>query len=553
MHREDAWLLQLDQVDPTFELFDPSFLENSIIDRFDEVVRRFPSRVAAQDAQTSITYAELAALVDRLAAATIAATDGREGPIAVLLPPGVTLPAAMLGVLAAGRAYVALDADFPGERNRVIISDAAACAIISSSDIIGEARAYLPPELTIIDIHDVATSTQPKPGSRPRPDDLAAIYYTSGSSGRPKGVAWNHRNLLHWVRVFTHAAEISCADRIALLFSASVTASYRSIYSALLNGASLHILPPLSLGVAVLSQQIRAREITIFHSVPTLLRRLAESLDAGERLDSIRLACVHGDRVLWDDIDACNRSFSREVRVDTPLSSTETGPYVHGFVDHALRATAAHPPVGRPAIGWNVTIIGDDGEPVPDGESGDIVVTSRFIALGYWRGSSLQVDFFPTDPADPELRTYKTGDVGLRRPDGVIEFIGRKDQQIKLSGHRTELGEVESALKACGGIRDAAVVVRRGAYDTALSLVAYAVLRPDIRGLLPRHVQAMLAQRLPRYMVPSQVYFIGELPYLPNLKIDRLALAQIDAARTIKMLDRHNDLVMDKIAGIFES
>ena len=163
------------------------------------------------------------------------------------------------------------------------------------------------------------------------------------------------------------------------------------------------------------------------------------------------------------------------------------------------------------------------------------------------------MDFFPTDPADPELRTYKTGDVGLRRPDGVIEFVGRKDQQIKLSGHRTELGEVESALKACGGIRDAAVVVRRGAYDTALSLIAYAVLRPDIRGLLPRHVQAMLAQRLPRHMVPSQVYFIGELPYLPNLKIDRPSLAQIDAARTIKMLDCHNNSVMDKIAGILES
>ena len=237
MHLEDASLLQLDRVDLTFELFDPSFLENSIIDRFDEVVRRFPSRVAVQDAEASVTYAELAALVDRIAAATIAATDGREGPIALLLPPGVTLPAAMLGVLAAGRAYVALDADFPGERNKVIISDAAACAIISSRDIIEEARAYLPAELPIIDIHDVATSTQPKPGSRPRPDDLAAIYYTSGSSGRPKGVAWNHRNVLHWVRVFTHAAEISSADRIALLFSASVTASYRSIYSALLNGA----------------------------------------------------------------------------------------------------------------------------------------------------------------------------------------------------------------------------------------------------------------------------------------------------------------------------
>jgi amino acid adenylation domain-containing protein len=556
MNFKDASSLRLDadrSVDQPSVLLAASALEGSIIDRFDAIVRQFPSRVAIQDMEASVAYAELAVLVDRIAAATVAATKGRPGPVAVLLAANATLPAALLGVLAAGRAYVTLDANFPGERNRLIISEAGACAVISSSDITGRAREYFPRGLPVVDIHDLSGSGRPDPGLRPGPDDLAAIYYTSGSSGHPKGIALSHRVLLHWVQLFTDVAQITCADRTLLVYSANVSASYRSIYCALLNGASLHILPPLDLGLAALSQQIRARGITIYHSVPTLMRRITESVGAGERLDTIRVAYVAGDRFKWSDADECRRCFSPNVSVHSGLSSTETGPFIHSFVDDALRPTSAHPPLGRPVPDCTVTIVDDDGEPVVDGECGRIVVTSRFIALGYWQGSVLEIRAFPSDPTDPRARVFASGDIGRRRADGLIEFVGRHDDLVKLHGQRIEPAEVESVLTALKHVSDAAVAVRRSEDGTPLSLVAYVVLRSGIKGLLPRHVQSMLAQRLPHYMVPSRIYLVGELPRLPNFKIDRRALAQMDNARACDNRERHHDPLVDKIADIFAS
>lgn len=177
-----------DPVDRPFKSYAASALESSILDRFDAIVRRFPSRLAIQDTAVSVTYSELAALVERVTAATIAATTGRAGPVALLVHAGAALPAAMLGVLAAGRAYVALDADVPGERNRQIIADAAACAVIANYDIASEAQASFPRDLPVIDIDNLPQAAWPKPAVRPRADDLAAIYYTSGSAGQPKGV-----------------------------------------------------------------------------------------------------------------------------------------------------------------------------------------------------------------------------------------------------------------------------------------------------------------------------------------------------------------------------
>jgi amino acid adenylation domain-containing protein len=518
----------LDRISRPFESSNP-LPDETIIERFEATVRRYPSRVAIQDTGASLTYAELAGLVHQIAAVTTAATLGRAGPVAILLSPSVFLPAAMLAVLAAERAYVVLDTDFPAERNRSIISEAGACAVVSSSDLIGNAQEPLPSGLPIVDIDSLSTAPRSGPRSRKsRPDDLAAIYYTSGSSGLPKGVAWSNRNILHWVQVFTETAQISCADRMALLFSASVSGSYRSIYCALLNGASVHILPPLDLGIPALLKEIRARGISIYHSVPTLLRRIAESLSIDDRLDSVRLVCIGGERVQWSDVDTCRRTFSRNVQVYSVLSSTEAGTCVHGFVDDALRATTTHPPTGRVAPGWAVTIVNEDGEPVPDGVIGEIVVTSRFVALGYWQGSSHQVSSFPSDPVEPGLRVYKTGDAALRRSDGVIEYIGRKDQQIKLRGHRIELGEVEVALRSCRGVRDAAVIVRRNESGIPQAMAAYCSLEQKAGGLEPRHLRAMLSERLPRFMVPRLITILDELPQLPNFKIDREELQRRD-------------------------
>lgn len=513
--------------DLPFEAIAERVLDESIIDRFDAIVRRFTSEVAVQDPSIRLTYAELAGLVNKIAAATIAAVERQPGPIAILLQANAYLPAAMLGVLAAGRAYVPLDAEFPIERNRAIVADAGACAIVSSGHLLGEGRHSLPDELPVIDIDDL-----PKPESphvaRISPDDIAAIYSTSGSSGRPKSVAWNHRSVVHWVRVFTDVAQIKCTDRFALLFSASVSASWRAIYSSLLNGACLSILPPLGIGFPGIVEAIRGRGITILHAVPALMRLIFDARSDDLRFDKVRLVCIGGDRVEWSDVDQCRQAFAQNVIVYSILTSTEGGPFIHGFTDDLLRVTMTRPPAGRAAPGWTVAVINDDGEPTSDGELGNIVISSRYIALGYWDGAALQVSAFPTDPTDLNKRVFNTGDRGRRRPDGLIEFVGRNDQQIKLHGHRIEPAEVEAALAASPEVNDAVVVVRRNAEGLARSLAAYVEPKRGVDDLTPRKLVAELKTRLPRHMIPATIVVIEKLPRLPNLKIDREELRRRD-------------------------
>jgi acyl carrier protein len=209
-------------------------------------------------------------------------------------------------------------------------------------------------------------------------------------------------------------------------------------------------------------------------------------------------------------------------------------------------------PVGRPIPDRKLTIVDADGRPVAVGETGEIVVTSRHIALGYWRDPALTARAFGVDPADPQARVYRTGDLGRWRPDGLIEFVGRKDAQIKLAGHRIEPAEVESALMACTGVREAAVVVRRSEAGIPRSLAAYVVLEPGIRGLLPRHLSVMLKQRLPSSMIPAVIFIVDDFPRLASLKIDRVRLAAVDAAQTAGSGARLDGSLIDQVAAVFE-
>ena len=523
------------RTDRPFEPFAEFVLEGSIIDRFGTIARCFASEVAIQDAATAMTYAQLAVLVDRIAAATIAAAQGRPGPVAILLRSDACFPAAMLGVLAAGRAYVPLDAGFPIEHNGAIISDAAACAIISSDPLLREARQWLPRELPLIDIDDLPKHAEIPDVTRISPDDVAAIYYTSGSSGRPKGVAWNHRSLLQCVLVHTNAAQISWVDRMLLLISPSASIS-RMLFYALLNGASLHMLETREIGIATLLEQIRLRGITYFRSVPTLMRRLVEGLRRGDCLDSLRIVSLGGERVQWSDVAIARRGFSRDVHLAIELASTECGPILYWRVDEVLRSTTTVPPVGSPLHNREVQIVDNDGNPVADGEIGEMVISSRYIALGYWEGARLQVRAFPKDPGDPSKRVFNTGDYGRRRPDGLIELIGRYDQQIKLHGHRIELAEVEAALAVLQEVNEAAVVVRRNEAGEPRSLAAYVEPKRGFDDLTPHKVAAVLKPRLPGYMIPGKIVVMDSLPRLANLKIDREELRRHDQRETARRL-----------------
>jgi amino acid adenylation domain-containing protein len=506
-------------------------LHPSIIERFDAIARLYPERLAVRDEARALTYAQLATQYRRIAAA-IAAAAADAGPVAVLLSHEARFPAAILGVLAAGRVCVPLDADHPAERNARIAAHSAAALVISTAALAGNARAMFPAGLRLIDLDDLGASDDLPPAAAPAPDDIACVIYTSGSSGAPKGVFQSHRGLLQDVMEAARFAAISCDDRFALFYPPSVIAGLRTLLSALASGAALDVLPPRKFGRTALAEQIRTLAITQLRLSPTLFRHLADSLPSGACFDHVRLVLLGGERIDWSDYDVFRRACLPHAQLCVHLGATECWT-VHSEwkVDASVRASCTRLPVGRAIPGRRMDIVGADGTMLPDGEVGEAVVTSRYIALGYWREPALTAQSFTVDPDDAQQRSYRTGDLVCRRADGLVEFIGRKDNQIKLHGYRIEPAEIESALKACAGVADAAVLVRRDAGGVPVALAGFVQLQAAERELAPERISALLSERLPPYMMPAEIVVLEELPWLPTFKLDRQRLAQIDAAR----------------------
>jgi amino acid adenylation domain-containing protein len=535
-------------IDRPFEAFPESALDASIVDRFETIVQRFPNRLAIRGPSSSLTYRELEALVARIGAATASVMGNRTGPIGIFLDRDARYPAAMLGVLSAGGAYAALDANHPVERNRVIAEQAGIRAIVSAGAAAEQAATLLPSPVPIIDIDTLVDLPIPRSAIRPAATDLGYIYFTSGSEGIPKGVPHSHRNMLHMILQYTNALHLGPEDQLTLVYPPSNAAASRDIFAALLNGASLHFLSPADLQPDGLVREIQTRGITIYHSTPSLLRRLAEVLGANERLESVRIASLGGDRVEWRDIDLCRRVFSLDVHMYMALTSTESHLRCHWFIDNALRHTTPRPPVGRPLPDRTLSIVDDVGKPVADGEFGEVLIQSRYIAGGYWNAPDLTTAAFSRDRSDESLVTFRTGDLARRRADGLIEFIGRKDHQIKLHGYRIDIGEIEDAR-----VQDAVVVVRRNDAGLPRSLVGYVEPSTGVRGLLRRDLVSMLIKRLPRYMIPATLNVVDRLPRLPTLKIDRIRMAQMDATRVVQMVNPIDDPLIAQLVKIFDS
>jgi amino acid adenylation domain-containing protein len=532
-------------VDP----FPASALEKSICDRFQSMARLFGNRLAIRAGDRSLTYSQLAVAANRIAMA-VATANPAPGPVAVLLNHEARFPAAILGALATGRPCVALDADHPMDRNQRIATHAGAACVICAGELASQARALFPSSVVI----DIDSLGEPEAGATevpPKPDDVAHIIYTSGSTGSPKGVFQNHRGVLHDIMQAVNTDQVTCEDQFALFYAPTVIAGLRTMLTALLSGAALHVIAPARLGRSAIVREIADHGITILRSSPTLLRHIVAGLEPNERLDSVRLVALGGERVDWGDFDIVRRSFPQSTKLSVHLGATECWTlHTTWYVEASARQTHHHLPVGRAIPDRRAHILNEDGSATPDGEVGEIVVISRYIALGYWQDPGLTAQSFATDPSDPLSRRYRTGDLVRRLPDGLIEFVGRQDQQVKLHGYRIEPNEVEVALKACTGVSDGAVVVRCNESGLPVALIGYAQLKAGERGLLPRHLLAMLSQRLAPYMLPAEIVLVDELPWLPNFKIDRKRLAQSDAARRSEPGAHNSALVVELIRMI---
>jgi non-ribosomal peptide synthetase component F len=287
---------------------DPS-AHSSVIDRFDAIARLQPERVAVRDEARTLTYAQLTQEYRRIAAA-IAAIAADSGPVAVLLAHEARYAAAILGVLASGRACVPLDADHPAERNARIAAHSGAAIVLSTAQLLASARDLFAAGLPMIDLDQPGAShcAVPDGVTVPAPDDIACVIYTSGSTGAPKGVFQNHRGLLQDAMEAVRFAGVSCNERIALFYPPSVIAGLRTLLGGLLGGATMEVLPPRRFGRTALTAQVRLRAITQLRLSPTLFRHLADALPAGARFDDVRLVMLGGERVDWSDFDVLRRA-----------------------------------------------------------------------------------------------------------------------------------------------------------------------------------------------------------------------------------------------------
>lgn len=507
-----------------FEEFKREYIEQSIIERFEEQVKRYPHRLAIKNEKYEITYSELNEYSNRIAHTIIEQRGEKKEPILLLIEHGISIFAAMFGVLKAGKFYIPIDPSRPKARIVEILLDSQAKLLVTNNKNSALACMSVQPSVALLNIDEMDRNIVSKnPGIRITSQALACITYTSGSTGKQKGVIQNHRSLLHLTMNRTNDFHICIEDRIALLDSIDFAASFLSIFSALLNGAALFPFNLKQVGVANLATWLNHENITIFGTVPMVFRSFIDTLMEYDKFPHVRFVWLGSDRVDKTDMYLFQKYFANDAILRVGMGATETcSTFVEIFYDQGSQVKSNIMPAGYAVSGKEVLIINDDGQPVGINQIGEIAVKSCFLSQGYWRNPELNSAKFLTDPEGGEERIFLTGDLGRLDTNGCLYHLGRKDFQLKIRGHRVEVAEIETALMDIATVKEAVVVGRKNKVGENI-LIAYFV--PTKLGIpTVGIIRQALLEKLPDYMVPSRFVMLDSLPLNSNNKIDRQAL-----------------------------
>ena len=486
-------------------MFAPSDLEFPLRHRFAEVAAVYASQPAILDDEGTLSYAELLSLAGRYASVISARIPVSE-PVALCMKTNRHVVAAMLGALFVGRPYVPLDPAYPADHLRRVITHSGARLVIGFSRADLAPLAGLAPRqvdaVTTADVLTASVSFQDEAG----PESPAYIIYTSGSTGAPKGVWQDQRGLLHDVMQYTQVVRPGCGDRHSLLYSPCVNGALRDIYGSILNGATLCMSDLRGEGLQKVLHDLVARRVTILHAMPPVLRSLIRVAD-GPICPDARLLYTAGDRFLTQDLLAVRANLPDSCDIYTGIGSTECATlYRQWIIPKDLVPDTELVPVGYPVEQREMRLVDEDGRDVPTGAVGQIRVCSCYIARGYWNDDELTRRSFSTDPDRPDWRCFQPGDLGRRRSDGLLEFLGRADRQIKIRGYRIEPAEIEAALRRIDGIAEAAIVPRQHNGKTALVAFVEPADGATLDGDAIKHI---LQQTLPADRFGTGTYLIS--------------------------------------------
>ncbi|GGJ75019.1 non-ribosomal peptide synthetase [Pilimelia anulata] len=494
-----------------------------------------PALLTAPAPPAALSYGELADRALRIAG-RLAAAGARPGDrVAVSLPKGADQVAAVLGVLAAGAAYLPIGVDQPAPRRDAILAAAGATLALTDAPPPaagppaaagrGAGAAGWPVGVAALSVADALTHP-PAPAPAPvDPDDLAYTIFTSGSTGTPKGVDVTHRAAANTVDDIATRYDLGPADRVLALSALDFDLSVFDIAGPLSTGGAL-VLPaegerrdaPRWLDLAA------AHGVTVWNSVPTLLDMLlVVAASRGRTLPALRLALVSGDWVPTD-LGTRLRAAAPAARLVALGGATEAAIWSNAYEGDPPPGWPTVP-YGRPLRHQRFRVVDPLGRDCPDWTPGELWIGGAGVARGYVGAPELTAARFPTAGG---TRWYRTGDRGRYRPGGLLEILGRLDDQVKVGGHRIEPGEVEAALAAHPAV-DRAAVVAVGR-DTARRLVGVAVPAAGTGPADPAALRAWLADRLPAHLVPDRLVPAERLPLTRNGKVDRAAVAAAVAA-----------------------
>lgn len=438
----------------------------------------------------------------------------------------------LLGTLKAGGAYVPLDASYPKQRLSEMLDDIEMSVVLTTEDLIAE----LPNDksrLVAVDRNwtEIAKESNDNPEPLGTQDDLAYVIFTSGSTGRAKAAAVPHSgwsNLMNW---FDTEFNVSSDDKVLVISSFSFDITQRSIMMPLIAGGELHLLASKYYDPSLILETINARQITLLNSAPSTFYPLIENFSkAALKLKSLRIVFLGGEAIsasrlrAWAESNECQ---SEIVNVYGVAECSDVSTF-HRLKDYRLY-TATSVPLGRPIYNSQVYIVDEDLKPVKTGAVGEICLAGAGVGRGYINDAELTARKFVQNPFTNSSSSllYKTGDLGRFLPNGKLEYRGRVDNQVKVSGIRIELGDIETALRQ-NPIVSEAVVITKDFGDNDHRLVACVVLQRRIRNedIGPR-IRSFLRERLPENLIPSDVIPLDEIPLTPNGKIDRKALQEL--------------------------
>lgn len=494
-------------------------------------VRRTPEAIAVEHEGQSLTYAELNRRANQLARSMRdrGVTPGQL--VAIGLERSVAMIVGLLAILKSGAAYVPLDPNYPAERLAQMMEDASPALVLTQSSL----RTALP--LASAEVIELDTEASLPEGfsadnlgrGADSSQDASRVYviFTSGSTGRPKGVEMAHSsmvNLIEWHRRSFSARE---GTRVLQFAALSFDVAFQEIFTTLCTGGSLVLIDEwIRRDARALLQMLNARLIQRWFVPPLVLQSVAEyAKSSGATAPSLQDIVTAGEQL---------RITPEIIRFFTQLQTCRLHNHYGPTETHVVTALTLLPrdaatwpllpSIGRPIANTQIYILDAQLQLVPTGVAGEIYIGGANVARGYLNRAELTTQRFIIDPfgGDANARLYKTGDLGMWRADGTVEYLGRNDDQVKIRGFRIELGEIEAQLAGHAQVKEAAVVAREESPGLK-SLVAYVTLRPGSEPSVAE-LRAHVTEKLPEYMIPSAFVVLDALPMTPSGKLDRRRL-----------------------------